>query len=300
MRHLVRTCLTLALLSASLPAQAAEKIKVLIVDGQNNHDWKLMTPPMQHWLEETGRFTVDVATTPQASAQKAEWASFLPRFREYDVVLSNYNGELWPEAVRRDFEAFVADGGGVVILHAANNAFPDWKEYNQMIGLGWRQNSFGDRLTVTEDGSLTRTPAGEGPGAGHGRRHAFQVTVDDTDHPVVKGMPARWMHAKDELYHGQRGPAENLNLIASAYSDPDTGGTGSREPMMWWIPYGKGKVFTNVMGHVGRGDEEMPAIRCVGFITVMQRACEWVATGKVTIPVPEAFPTEKETRLTEK
>ena len=51
---------------------------------------------------------------------------------------------------------------------------------------------------------------------------------------------------------------------------------------------------------MGHGDEEMPVIRCVGFITVMQRACEWVATGKVTIPVSESFPTKKETRLAEK
>src|SRR6185312_16207181 len=58
------------------PASAAEKLRLLIVDGQNNHAWKAMTPPMKADLERTGRFTVDVVTTPPAKAPKDDWSSF--------------------------------------------------------------------------------------------------------------------------------------------------------------------------------------------------------------------------------
>ncbi len=211
------------------------------------------------------------------------------------MVLSNYNGEPWPAEVRKALEDYVAKGGGLAIIHAANNAFPDWPAFNEMIGLGWRGPGFGDRMTVDEKGEVVRTPKGKGPGSGHGPPHAFAVAVRDADHPITRGMPAEWMHAKDELYHGQRGPAKDMHILATAYSDKAKGGTGTNEPMIWVIPYGKGRVFTTVMGHA-MGDD-ITAIRCVGFRTTMLRGTEWAATGKVTIPIPEDFPTASQVRV---
>lgn len=268
---------------------AADKLRLLIIDGQNNHDWKAMTPPMKAQLEKTGRFTVEVATTPDNKAPAEAWNGFRPDFTRYDVVLSNYNGQFWPSEVQRGLEKFVGEGGGLVIIHAANNAFEQWPEWNKMIGLGWRGNSFGDRVTLDDKGAVVRTPKGAGPGAGHGPQHEYPVVIRDREHPVTKGMPVEWMHAKDELYHGQRGPAADMHILGTAFSAKDKGGTGEHEPMIWWIPYGKGRVFTTVLGHVGGG--QTSAIRCIGFITVMNRGAEWAATGKVTLPIPENFPT---------
>jgi type 1 glutamine amidotransferase len=264
---------------------------MLIIDGQNNHNWREMTPPMKRALEATGRFAVDVATTPDARAPKGAWDSFRPEFKKYDVVLSNYNGQPWPEPVRKALEEYVAEGGGLVIVHAANNAFSGWAEYDKMIGLGWRGNNYGDRVTIDEKGEVVRTPKGEGPGAGHGPQHAFRIDSRDPEHPVTKGMPRSWMHAKDELYHGQRGPGADMHILATAYSSKDKGGTGTNEPMIWIIPYGTGRVFTTVMGHVSGKDAE--AIRCVGFQTVVARGAEWAGTGKVTLPIPAGFPGEE-------
>jgi hypothetical protein len=50
----------------SLLAAAPAKIPVLIVDGQNNHQWVITTPMLKRILEQTGRFTVDVSTSPAA------------------------------------------------------------------------------------------------------------------------------------------------------------------------------------------------------------------------------------------
>lgn len=280
-------------------------LKLLIVDGQNNHNWKATTPVLKGFLESSGRFTVDVATSPGKAPRRASkeeraafkakteaaWKKFRPKFKDYDVVLSNYNGELWPKPVQKDFEDYVKAGGGVVIVHAANNAFPQWAEFNKMIGLGWRNNRYGARVIVNDKGETVKVPKGEGPGAGHGPQHAFSIVVRDTKHPVTKGMPREWMHFKDELYHGQRGPAMNMNILATAYSAKAKRGTSAHEPMIWWIPYGKGKVFTTVMGHADY------SMKCVGFQTTVLRGAEWVATGKVTIKIPGHFPTATETSV---
>ena len=287
----------LAAVLLALTASAAfaqDKIKVLIVDGQNNHDYKKMTPFMKEQLEKSGLFTVDVSTTPpkagkdeKAAAEiKEAWAKWRPKFSDYKVVLSNYNGESWPAEVNTAFEAFVKEGGGFLVIHAANNAFSGWKEYDLMIGLGWRNAKYGDRVFYNEKDELTRAKAGDGPGAGHGAQHEFKIKVRDAEHPITKGMPAEWLHAQDELYQGQRGPAENMHILASAFADPKKGGTGAGEPMLWVIPYGKGKVVTNVMGH-----ENGKAVQCVGFNTLMLRSCEWLATGKTTVALPADFPT---------
>ena len=292
-RMVVVGLLGLGCLGVSGSARGAEPLKMLIVDGQNNHDWKAMTPPMKAALEGTGRFKVDVATTPDAKAAKGDWDTFRPDFSKYDVVLSNYNGQPWPQPVKEALEKYVAGGGGLVVVHAANNSFPEWAAWNDMIGLGWRDNGFGDRLTMDDAGAVVRTPKGEGPGAGHGPQHSYKIVVRDADHPVTKGMPSSWLHAQDELYHGQRGPAKDMHVLATAYSDKAKGGTGTNEPMIWVIPYGKGRVFTTVMGHVGGG--ETAAIRCVGFQATVARGGEWAATGKVTLPIPDDFPTDKVT-----
>jgi type 1 glutamine amidotransferase len=286
-----------ACLSAALGSQASaeeKKLKALIIDGRNNHDWKATTPLIKKALESSGRFTVDVATSPPAGQSLED---FRPKFADYDVVVSNFNDvadrkkEPWPEETQKDFVEYVKNGGGFVSVHAANNAFTPWSEYNDMIGLGWRGADFGERVTVNDDGKVVRTPKKQGPGASHGPQHEFQVVFRDAEHPITKGLPRAWMHAKDELYHGQRGPAENMTILATAFSSPDEGGTGAHEPMLWTIPYGKGRVFTTVLGHADY------SMTCVGFITTFQRGAEWSATGEVTLTeVPEDFPTRDEVK----
>jgi type 1 glutamine amidotransferase len=269
-------------------ANAAERIKVLIVDGQNNHGvWPKTTEMMKSYLEQTGLFTVDVART----APKGVDDSFAPEFSKFDVVLSNYNGADWPESTQKAFEKFIEDGGGLVVVHAADNAFPDWSAYNEMIGLGgWgnRNARSGPYLYYDSRSQLVRDTS-EGPGGSHGPQHDFLITKRDNDHPIMKDLPEKWLHAKDELYDRLRGPAENVRVLATAWSDQEKNGTGRNEPMVLVIEYGQGRVFHTTLGHEKYSQE------CVGFITLLQRGTEWAATGKVTIPVPDDFPTEEKT-----
>jgi type 1 glutamine amidotransferase len=269
-------------------------IRVLIIDGQNNHNWRATTPVLLAHLNATKLFAVDVSSHLKKgdTPGSVKTVPFPPKLEDYTVVVSNYNGAPWPKAFNEELEKRVKEGKlHLVIVHAANNSFSDWKEYNEMIGMGWRGAGFGDRLTFSAEGKEVREPKGKGRGAGHGNKHAFQVVIRDAEHPVTKGMPREWMHTADELYAGMRGPIKNVKVLATAYSDKDPkkdgkGGSGEHEPMIWTVTYGKGRVFHTPMGH------DLDGMRCVGFTATLQRGTEWAATGKVTQKLPEAFPTK--------
>lgn len=265
-----------------LPSPAAEPLRALIVDGQNNHgNWPTTTRMMRDALERTGLFTVDVVT----HAPQGVDPSFRPAFDRYAVVVSNFGhgAAEWPEATRLAFEEYVSGGGGFVVVHAADNSFPEWRAYNEMIGLGgWggRDERSGPYVYLDDDGRLIRDTSA-GPGGSHGRQWAFPVIVRDADHPITRGMPPVWLHAQDELYDRLRGPAVNLRILATARSDV----TNRHEPMLMVIEHGRGRVFHTPMGHADESHQ------CVGFVTALQRGAEWAATGEVTQPIPDDFPT---------
>ena len=276
-------CLTaLAIGTLMAAVAAAAPMKALIVDGQNNHNWRETTPHLKKLLEETGLFTVDVATTP---GKKPDMSRFKPKFADYDLVVSNYTGDPWPEETNKAFEKYVAGGGGVVIFHAASNAFPNWREFNEIIGVGgWggRNEKHGPFL-YWKDGKIVRDTS-PGRGGTHGPQHPFQLIVRQGDHPITRGLPRAFMHSADELYSKLRGPAKNLTVLATAFADKEKGGTGNHEPSLMTIRYGKGRVFHTALGHAGK------QCRSVAFIVTYQRGAEWAATGKVTQKIPDDFP----------
>lgn len=278
--------IAVVLLWGSTAYAATGHIRVLLLDGESAgpyHNWQVTTPILKKELEDSGLFDVTVATAPHADG---DFTNFKPKFADYQVVVSNLDSADWPSDLRTQFEEYVRNGGGFVIVHAADNAFPNWPAYNEMAGIGgWRgrTETAGPRWYL-KDGKLVKdtTP---GKAGAHGARLPFQITVREPEHPIMKGLPPVWMHAPDELYGTLRGPGTNMTILATAHSDPENKGTGNDEPMLMVLKFGKGRVFHTTMGH------DALALSCVGFMTTFQRGTEWAATGKVTQKIPPGFPT---------
>jgi type 1 glutamine amidotransferase len=222
------------------------KINTLLLTGANNHDWTASAPCCAELLEKSGKFAVTVTENP------SEVVEFADSLAKYDLLFSDYNGPNWSEAAKGNFERMVRGGTGLVILHAADNAFPGWVEYEKMVGLLWRQ------------------------GTGHGSFHEFRVTIVDRDHPVTRGLSdfSQW----DELYHRLVHMHDvPYHVLATAYSDPATGGTGNDEPVMVATQYGEGRIFHMVLGHVWAGNPDMRAFESEGFQRGLLQGCEWAA-----------------------
>ena len=273
------------------PAEPAP-LKAMLLTGQSGdwHPWRVSSPVLKRYLEETGLFAVDVARTP---VKGGDMETYRPKFSDYDVIVMDYEGDYWSESTQTAFLEYIKSGGGVVFYHAANNNFPKWKEFNEIAGLsGWggRDERWGPMVRFRDGKFVLDTTPGEA--GDHGPQHVFQMINRVRNHPITRGLPTKWMHAKDELYAKLRGPATNLTILSTAYADPEKGGTGEHEPLLFTIGYGKGRAFNTALGHVN----ELPltSVQCVGFITTFQRGAEWAATGEVTQPVPADFPTATE------
>jgi uncharacterized protein len=283
----IRFLTLIALLALTLHSGAAAPIAVMLLDGESAgayHDWRHVTPVLKKILDETGLFAVTVVTAP---AVTGELATFAPDFGKYRVVVMNYDApdERWSASLKRSFEQYVTKGGGLVAVHAADNAFAGWPAFNEMIGVGgWRGRTEQSGPNWHYKDGLVPDPS-PGRAGSHGRRLPFQLTVRDTSHPITKGLPKIWMHRGDELYAALRGPGRNMTVLATAYSDPSNAGTGRNEPQLMVIRYGAGRIFHSTLGH------DISALSSVDFVVTLQRGTEWAATGAVTQKIPANFPT---------
>jgi type 1 glutamine amidotransferase len=244
--------------SVFMLSQSAPKIKVLILTGVNNHDWRATTPLLREILDATGRFDIRVNEEGRGCGSET--------FAPYDLLLLNYNdwknsGPWWDDRARQAMLDFVRNGKGIVFYHASNNAFWGWPEYDKLVGGTWRD------------------------AAGHAPYHPFTVKVVDPDHPITKGMPASFSET-DELYHGLL-LQPDIHILATAWDDPKNCrspgtrcGTGKDEPLIWIQSFGVGRVFQTALGH------DVKSMQGGGFQVTLQRGSEWAATGQVTIPVP--------------
>lgn len=237
-------------LSLPVEARAADKIQALIVSGANNHDWEWTSPSLKSILEETGRFEAVITNDPKATLADATGIS------RFQLFVLDYNGPRWGEPAETNFLAAVRKGAGVAVIHAADNAFEGWKEYELLVGDLWRA------------------------GTSHGQFHPFDVIVKVADHPITRGLGQIKQHP-DELYHGLVHTAgAQHQVLATAFDDPKTGGTGREEPVIMAGTYGSGRVFHTPLGHVWKGGgheaQEDPQFR-----KLVARGAEWAATGDV-------------------
>ncbi len=259
---LVAVLFTCAAADGLWAGEEREPVRLLLLSGQSNHDWKSTTPLIEQAFTESGRFVVEITEHPETLT-----AEQLERF---DVLVSNWNSFHretpppavdWPEAARAAYLDFVRGGKGHVVVHAGSSSFyhdRDWPAYHELV-----MARYGFEMTA------------------HGVQHIFPVRVEAGDHPITSGMGGFTIH--DELWHSAW-VVPGATVLASAYSSLDSRGSGRYEPIVFVRDYGKGRSFTILLGHGPRALTN-PAFK--GFLC---RGAEWAATGSVTLPLPERIP----------
>ncbi len=249
-----------ACLPVMRPAGAADDgtpLRVLILSGLNNHDWRSTTPVIQKMFRDSGRFgTVDVTDAPAALDAG--------RFAAYDVVVSNWTPypdtrRTWPPETEAAFLDFVRGGGGFVVIHAAACTFQVWPEFQQLIALTWKENY-----------------------TAHSAYHTFQVSVAAPAHPIASGLGE--FLTTDELYHNMVSLTDHpRQVVFTAFSAQEQAGTGKQEPVLVCTEVGRGRGVNLVLGHDA-------AAMGAGFRALLLRSAEWAATGMVTLPPPAIWP----------
>lgn len=284
-KFLTTLLVAVSLATTALWGQTPDKIRTMVIAGQDgSHWWKGACDAIKQILENSGLFTVDFCFTPGYNGDMAE---FRPQFDKYDLIVINYGGTPWIEEVQQAFEKYVREGGGVVFIHSSVIPMENWQAWNDITGLGaWngRNEKWGPYLYMKDGHTIyDYTPGDAGY---HGLQHQITVVNRATEHPILKGLPVRWRHYKDEIYTKLRGPARNVEILSTALE------AGRDEPLMWTVKYGKGRSFVDVMGHCGNDPNMIYSMTCSGYQITFLRGCEWAATGKVTQPVPADFPLE--------
>ncbi|WP_367870354.1 ThuA domain-containing protein [Luteolibacter sp. Populi] len=285
-----RLLITGLMVLAASCLDAAERTKVLIVEGASNHDWAHRKEILRAIISRDGGFDIDVSVTPGAAGAPG-WATWAPNFAAYDVVLSGYSngagGEpRWPAAVETAFAGYVSGGGGFVAFHEACDSFAGWTAYDEMLGLRWNPAAKGTAVVVNANETLQMLPPGQGSYTSHGDR--VNVLVKRLGaHPIHAGLPASWMAADLEVWRYPRGPAQNLTVLSYA-KDVET---QLQFPVEWTVNYGSGRVYASSYGHIWSDTAEPIGMRCAAFQENLVRALKWCAGSNPPATAPSDFPT---------
>jgi len=246
------------LAAAGGDANAAAPLKVLLLAGRNNHNWKATTPVLAKTLDGSGLFKTTVLEDP---------AKMTPEMLAgFDAIVSNWcafpkvEERPWGEAPEKAFLDFVKGGKGVVFVHAATATFHNWPEFMALAGGTW------------------------GKGTHHGANgEAMRVFAADPNHPIAKGIPA-FAHA-DELWRSVAWQKDvHVVFRAKPAGEKARPAAAEGEPVAVCTKLGKGRGFYLVLGH------DTKAMERPGFKLLLLRGTQWAAAGKVTVPVPPDLP----------
>lgn len=225
-------------------AEATNKIRVLLVTGDDvtpAHNWAEVSQAIKETLASAGRFEVRVCE----DAGVLDSATSLARYDLIFLHLYNAKTPTLSDAAKANLVQFVKEGKGLAVSHLSSASFKEWEEFRKMCGRYWVMGK-----------------------SGHGPRAVFKARIANKRHPITSELED--FEADDELYAKLQGDAV-INVLVEADSD----WSKKTEPLAFTLEYGKGRVFHEAFGH------DAKAIRNPSVQKLIQRGCEWAATGKV-------------------
>lgn len=246
--NIIKNIFILAITSTLLFTQCKEpaSLNAIVVTDQGGESGKNISTI----LENTGLFNADIEKGTS------------PNFSKYDIVVLNVEKGNWEDKTKEAFASYVKNGGGVVVLGNAGNAFADWSEYQNIVG----------PVSAKTTGKSNKA-------------YDFNVVTMNEEHPITKGLGRTWMHSNDYMVYNTANLDGEVEILSTAKADTIYGGSGKHIPVLFTVQYGEGRVL-----HAALGNNAATSMQCVGFITTLQRGAEWAATGVVSQEIPLDFP----------
>jgi uncharacterized protein len=204
------------------PSQAPRAIRALYVTGGGFHEFvkqEAIVPPAvaKHAnVEWTIDHTAGTSTTVLIERHKdTAWT------KQFDVVLYNmsFSHVVDVDWIERLAAAHRDSGVGAVILHGAVHSYrrSESRAWGELMG------AFSMR---------------------HDAQRPLTVETVAADHPIMRGVPAKWVTTSEELYELERvWPA--MTPLAQAYSIESK----KTFPLIWTNTHGKARVFVTSLGH---------------------------------------------------
>ncbi len=160
-----------------------------------------------------------------------------PKQNEYDtVVFYNFHRPYPTEAQAKSILGLTEKGQGIVILHHAILAFPEWDVFSDMCG-------------IDERAEFDYFP-----------KQTFQVQIADKSHPITEGL-ADW-ELGDETYTMTSAGEDSTILLTTNHPD-------SMDVLGWVREYGNSRIFCLQSGH------DNVTYSNPNFREVLQRGIQW-------------------------
>jgi putative heme-binding domain-containing protein len=177
--------------------------------GKDQHDYPNWQTNWSRSLAQTGgKLAVERAW---------EWPS-ARQFESADVLVFYFWNHNWSTDRLAQVDAFLARGGGMVLIHSAVIADAEPEALADRIGLSAHPRRSGYR------------------------HMPFELRLVDREHPITRGLPER-LDLLDEPYWPLIGQPNDVRVLASAKVD------GESRPLVWTREKGKGRIFASIPGH---------------------------------------------------
>lgn len=210
----------------------ADAAQVQVVGGGSSHNFRAMFGRI-----DGGTLYRDGLTSVRYTE---DTAALKNKLADTDVLILSNNKPI-ANSTRPALLQSLNEGMGLLVMHAsAWNSWKDWPEYNREI-VG-------------------------GGSSSHEELQAFEVTITQPDHALVKGVQKNFTIV-DELYrwkkHSQGADIEVLAVGRGLKS-------GKEFPVLWVVKHPSAKIVVNTLGHDKRAHGHK------AYQTLLKNAVDWM------------------------